>query len=308
MSLTAIGTSCRGGRHGLLPTSGGRPYEVLVVNDVEGIVADALSKYVEGLPQPEPSFDVSSIDEAHFNQSVWNARSIVKVDVDPDKYAVTRIKYEKNTYAEPQMIVKVNTPSLAVLKRDIRYIAPMLRNLLLRAEMNAEISRLRVCHNAKAENVVRKMFGWSISVPPDMLSSKKGNNFIWLSNNSATGMQNLCIYFLPIRRLTRAGLIAARDSVMKCNMAGGMSGMYMRTVPSSVTVGKTIENGSSLVIMRGLWDMKGDAMGGPFVAHMVTDTLKRRIIVAEAFVYAPEMNKRNKLRQTEAALYTLLKY
>ena len=51
--------------------------------------------------------------------------------------------------------------------------------------------------------------------------------------------------------------------------------------------------------------MHGDAMGGSFVAHSAADSARGRIIVAEAFVYAPEMKKRNLMRQVEAALYTL---
>ena len=45
-------------------------------------------------------------------------------------------------------------------------------------------------------------------------------------------------------------------------------------------------------------------MGGPFVAHAIADSIHKRIVVAEAFVYAPEQLKRNIMRQLEAALYT----
>ena len=51
--------------------------------------------------------------------------------------------------------------------------------------------------------------------------------------------------------------------------------------------------------------MRGDAMGGPYVSHAVKSPANGHTVVAEAFVYAPETRKRNRLRQTEAALYTL---
>lgn len=44
-------TACNG-RRGLQPSSGGRPYEVLVVGDRDSTVARALSEDVPGLPQP----------------------------------------------------------------------------------------------------------------------------------------------------------------------------------------------------------------------------------------------------------------
>ena len=64
-------------------------------------------------------------------------------------------------------------------------------------------------------------------------------------------------------------------------------------------------NGKFLAEMRGLWDVKGDVMGGPFVSHTRLDEANNRIITAEAFIYEPEKKKRNLMRQAEAALYTL---
>jgi hypothetical protein len=49
--------------------------------------------------------------------------------------------------------------------------------------------------------------------------------------------------------------------------------------------------------------MKGDAMGGPFVSRSHIDSTNHRIVVKEAFVYAPERKKRNLIRQIEAAIY-----
>ncbi|NLI63696.1 MAG: DUF4837 family protein, partial [Bacteroidales bacterium] len=57
--------------------------------------------------------------------------------------------------------------------------------------------------------------------------------------------------------------------------------------------------------VRGLWKVKGDFMGGPFVSHARVDEVNQRVIVAEVFVYAPDKLKRNLIRQIEASLYTL---
>ena len=56
---------------------------------------------------------------------------------------------------------------------------------------------------------------------------------------------------------------------------------------------------------RGLWRMKGDFMGGPYVSHTRLDEKNQRIITAEIFVYSPDKMKRNLVRQMEASLYTL---
>ena len=63
--------------------------------------------------------------------------------------------------------------------------------------------------------------------------------------------------------------------------------------------------GRTIVEMRGLWQMEGDIMGGPFVSHTIVDTLRGVTLTAEAFVYAPGEQKRNIIKRLEAALYTL---
>jgi hypothetical protein len=51
--------------------------------------------------------------------------------------------------------------------------------------------------------------------------------------------------------------------------------------------------------------MSKDAMGGPFISHSRIDSINNRVIVVEAFVYAPSKMKRSILRRLEASLYTL---
>jgi len=54
---------------------------------------------------------------------------------------------------------------------------------------------------------------------------------------------------------------------------------------------------------RGLWQMVGTEMGGPFVSlwRQVGDS----VLGVTAFVYAPGKSKRNLMRRLEASLYTL---
>jgi len=291
----------------LTPKSGGRPYEVLVVTDgVAGkdIIGDILTQDTPGLPQGEPLFDVSFTDNAHFDRAARMGRSIVIVTEDLRRFTSTRIKYEKNVWAAPQIIVYVNTPSADALRRDMKKAAHMLTDLLTRAEMNTTLSVLNKRDNPKAEKMVKEMFGIDMKIPSDMKSWKRGQDFIWLSDNAVSGMRNICVYSYAGDRLEVARFETARDSIMRTNIPGERPGMCMQTVGRSVTAVKRKEKNRTIMVCRGLWEMRGDAMGGPFVAAATVDTARGRIIVTEAFVYAPEMKKRNLLRQTEAAIYS----
>lgn len=309
-AVTAMLCSCGDGANSLLPKSGGRPYEVLLVSsdkESRATIDSILSQDVHGLPQAECSFDVSLTDSSRLNQTARLARNIVIVTVNPRLFTSTRIKYEKNVWAKPQMIIYINTPSAESLRRDMAKSGGNLTKLLTRAEMNTAISRLTESNNIKASEKVKAMFGWNIRIPAGMKAMKQGHDFIWLSDNATSGMQSICVYSYTGNNLDANRAIAVRDSVMKANIPGERRGMYMRTYAESVRATLEKEKNGTIMICRGLWEMHGDAMGGPFVSHSVADTANNRIIVAEAFVYAPEMKKRNLIRDTEAALYTLKK-
>jgi hypothetical protein len=81
--------------------------------------------------------------------------------------------------------------------------------------------------------------------------------------------------------------------------------MYMATDSVTVEVQPIDVQGQYAFEVRGLWRMKGDFMGGPFVSHSRVDTINNRVITAEIFVYSPDKMKRNLVRTLEASLYTL---
>jgi hypothetical protein len=137
---------------------------------------------------------------------------------------------------------------------------------------------------------------------------KTGENFIWASNDGISSIQNICIYSLPYvseKMLTQRPYIALRDTVMKHNIPGEKPGMWMQTNPEFVWTKNITVNGQYAMEARGLWEMRNDAMGGPFVSHSRIDTKNNKVIVVEGFVYAPEKMKRSMIRRLEAALYTL---
>lgn len=281
------------GRQTVLPSSSGTPFDVILMGDSTDCVRQTLEADVPGLPQCEPLFHVTTADPKQMATATRLARSIVIVDIDSRQYTRISLRQEKNVYATPQTIVHLHAPSADTLRQYLSANNSLVR-LLLRHEYNAEAARLRSHHNPKAEAAIRRMFGCTMSIPSTMTASKRGKDFIWLSDNSAYGMTNICVY-----------TSGNRDSVMRINIKGETDEMYMTTVAQSVTRQQVYPHGQTVTVTRGLWEMKGDAMGGPFVSHTITDSLSGRTIVAEAFVYAPSMPKRNLLLRAEAALYTL---
>ena len=298
-----LSCACKNEGEPLQPRSSSRPYEVLAVDDRDSIIYKVLDKDVEGLPQSEPSFDITATTESRMDNTARLARAIVKLTVDERQFTTTRIRYERNVYARPQIIVYITTPSVPELKKAMEKDAPKLRNLLTSFEIAAESTALTKRNNPKAQEKIRRMFGVDMLIPSDMQSEKVGKDFIWLSDNAKSGMKSICVY-----SSSSADAIRVRDSVMRRNIPGERDGMYMKTSEGSVTfqqIAERYRKQGKTVIARGLWEMENDAMGGPFVLHVTRQG--NRYIYTEGFVYAPETSKRNRIRQTEAVLYTMKK-
>ena len=263
-------------RPGLMPPSGGRLFEVLVVGDDSSIVRDVLQQDVPGLPQSEPQFDVSAIKTDAFKSTLRLSRCIVR------------------------LLLTLN-----------------------KTEMSKSLSMIRNKRNIKAERLIQKMFGITMWVPADFVASKQGNDFVWLSNNSPTVMKNIVVYRdwnrfrtadgklnyydNPIRHFTDA-----RNYWLGRNIKGETDAMHMSTVGRSVTVTPFGKHADGRLLYRGLWEMTGDDMGGPFVSLAIP--LKSPAqrgnfdcwnTVVEGFTFAPGKKKRNAMRELEALLYTV---
>jgi hypothetical protein len=280
LSVPLLFTACGDG--GMLPASSGKPYEAVVVNDQNDSISHLLQQEVEGLPQAEPMFDVTSIRKAEMKGIMKLARCIVFFD------KTTPLRIEKNVYAKPQIIVHTDGSHQEELLK-----------LLNRFEMTTQIANLKRKQNVKAQTEIKKMFGVSMLIPADLTAMKKGKNFLWISNNTATGMKNICIYTFRSKFLSMNN--PQRDSIFRANIKGETDGMYLKAIDQKVVIEGNQKNPKFK--LNGLWEMENDAMGGPFEEHI--QRIKDHYIAAFAFVYAPEMKKRNLMRQLDASLYTL---
>lgn len=262
---------------------------------------------MEGLPQQEAVFDVSTIVSDGLTQATRYARNIVMVTTGIDSLKHATVSYQQNTYARPQLILHLRVASTSLLRPTLLYYVRAIERQLVLQELNNGIALLRDKHNKAAEAMVRKMFGARLWVPEDLNKWKRGQDFLWLSNDAARGMQNICIYRYAGNVLTREQAIAKRDSMMKLNLPGESEGSYMKTAPyPAVAVDNHSEktpDGIRPTELRGLWEMQGEAMGGPFVS--LSTRYGDSTLVVEAFVYAPETEKRRMVRRLEASLHTL---
>ncbi|MGN0281490.1 MAG: DUF4837 family protein [Prevotella sp.] len=284
------------------PNSIGEPYDVTLMatdNALRTTTTGMLGVEMEGLPQQEHLFNVTIAKGSHIDATTRYNRTIVVVRHAGDH---TKIRYEKNPYARNQLLISVTTPSQRVFRTDSVKVAKALRRLIEQFEMNLAMDYDIQNHNLKSMKEVEKAIGCKINIPADIKASKTGKDFIWMSDNGEKTMRNICVYAVSGIRTSQSEIIKMRDSVMSANIKGEHEGMAMATEHRADVMFSQYGKG---IVARGLWQMKGDAMGGPFVSITMTDSARNRTVTAEAFIYAPSTSKAKTMKRLEASIYTL---
>ena len=208
----------------------------------------------------------------------------------------------------PQMIMTIQAPDEKEFADFVEKNKQVIIDFFVKSEINRQINLLKEKHNDAISAKVGSMFDCDVWIPQELSNYKVGKDFLWASTNRASADMNFVIYSYPYtdrNTFTKEFFVHKRDSVMKANIPGEREGMYMATDSMFVDVKNIMVKGEYAQEARGLWEMEGDMMGGPFVSHARVDRANGRVIVAEAFIYSPDKMKRNLMRQMEASLYTL---
>ena len=275
-----------GGRNGKLPKSTGQPYEVVLEGDTDSIVTKILTEEVPALPQPEPLCRLIQVKKGKTHGSYLLVRTRIVVNIPAEEFSVGM---SRNENASPQTVIRISARSLQQLKEKLN--PEKLRQLVDEAELEhlaSIISTNPSKQNREMQQLVKKNFGISMIIPAEMQASKKAGNFIWISNNASSGMKNLII--MRVKSEERRAEKHQIDSMLRTNMPGETDSMYM-VIP--------------VLAKRGLWEMKGDAMGGPYVMQRIRRGKTGDEIIIIGFVYAPEMKKKILIKQLEAAISTI---
>jgi len=313
--LVAFLSSCVEENKGKVVTGAAQsaPYELLVVANKEWLktqtgkaLMDVVESSIEGLPQNEPNFKCIKIDPVRFNSTFKVYANILWVEIG-SKYQTAEMRIARDLYCRPQLIVSLYAPDDAALALLLQERREQILGLFNEQEFSRERQRLSKKHSGVVSQQAEKQFGVKINAPADIRQVKAGKDFFWASTGNQDFKLNICLYTLPLQNLSFETFAAVRDSVMRVNIPGGHEGQWMETDARTLSYNQRTdpESGALQMVVRGLWDMKGDAMGGPFVSYIQLDTLNERLLVSEGFVFAPNKKKRALIRELEAALQSV---
>lgn len=293
----------------------GKPGELVVVispdkwNAEPGDVLKALLMQPQyGLPQDEPLLKVINIPKEAYADIFRTSRNIIEVEIG-NQVAESSIVFKKDVHAYTQALVVLKAKN----NNDFLKLVTENKDRLVGYFLNAEKDRLLLNYSKYHEKAIQQktedQFGITMNVPPGFHVDEEKDNFMWMRYDAPEISQGILVYSYPYTHdstFTSNYMVTRRNLVTKNNVPGPTDGSYMTTemeLPVMYHVFK--HNGNYAAEMRGLWKLENDFMGGPFVSLSVLDLLKGRVVTVEGYVYGPNTDKRNYLRQVEAMIYSM---
>ena len=293
---------------------GGKAGEIIIVankaewesepgNELRSILA-AQYPY---LPQSEPSYTLINIPHKSFTSLFEYHRNIIILKVDEN--LESKFTAVEDVWAAPQTVIMLTAPTKEEAAKVIAENAEQMFNIINQAERNRIMRNSMKYEDVALRQFVAEKFGGSPYFPKGYSLKKQTDNFVWISYETTYINLGIFVYRIPYKDETSVqleSLMEATCSMMQENVPGMVDNSYM-TISSEVTPGLAVMKykGRNFVEMRGLWEVKNDFMGGPFVIHAFYDKNNPgEIIVVEGFVYAPRYDKRDYIRQVESILYS----
>ncbi len=268
---------------------------------------DMMVQPMIGLPQEEPMFDVSVIPHRSLSDFMKTYRNMVIVEVG-ESVKKDGIKFYRGTWAKQQALVRIEAKTMEAFDKMIAENELKLVGFFTKAERERLAKYFSKSFNQQLSDKLKSDWNFSMTVPRDFVLRKDGQDFIWMSHETAKSSLGILVYqfdYVGEGSFSKEYLLNKRDEVLMNEVPGEYEGSYMTTeheFPINYQVINT-PNDSNVVVMRGLWKVQGDMMGGPFISMSHYNKETNKVVVTEGYSYNPEKpKKRNMMRQLEAVL------
>ncbi len=290
--------------------STGKINQLLLVMDNEdwkGSLGDTVRKYFAAdvlvLPQREPLFTINQIPPEVYDKNFFILRNILMIE----KGDKAGLKLIRDAYAKPQIIVKVTGRNNREISELLAQKAHAVIDSFKKNDLNVLQSRFKK-KDLVDDTEIEKTLGISVQIPNTYKKITARDGFFWYREDLPFGSKNLIFYSVPYQNPDSVAdrIPQIRDSIGKKFIPGPLPNTWMVTESTfSPVQQKVVINGVETIESRGLWEIKNDYMGGPYLNYLIPLPDKSKIIIAEGFIYLPSENKRNLLTELEAILKTI---
>ena len=262
-----------------------------------------------GLPQAEPMFDMINLPLSNFDRSVKAHRNVLMVSLSNEVDSATLV-YSDSPWARTQKVFKITVPSVEAFNELFRENKDLMMNVYLKAERDRLISIYKKTPNEKVFRFFRDKYDILLYCPGGYNINKDTADFVWSSYETNVDSRGFIFFQKPYEHESQLNYQVILDQVNEeigKYIPGPLDSTWMALdmrTPMSVA-NYQYDGGHYAMLIRGLWQVENDYMGGPFVLNVVLDEQHNRVLYLMAYVYAPDGKKRNMLRQVESIIFSM---
>ena len=311
--LLAFGACNNSGpKEKFLPPSTGGINSLMVVMDTElwrgpvgEKIRDEFAAQIIGLPQIEPKFTITQVPPKVFKGTTTHSRSLLYVE--QDSTSLAHIK--DDAYSKPQKVAVVTGPTEEVLIKNIDSLAEKAIKEFKANEI-AEAQR-RFERSLSKDKALDEELGIHLNVPSLYKVGIREDDFVWMDIQIPKGTMNIIAYEMPWDYFSNDStfvedIVRMRDSIGQKYIPGPYENTYMITEKAFAPYVFPAEiGGKKAAEVKGVWEIHGYPMAGPFLTYIINDKENNRKMVIEGFTFAPSEAKRDYMFELEAILKTI---
>lgn len=308
--LSIVFYSCNSGSYKSVAYAHGMAGDIIVVmsnqawdTEAGDSLREVFYQYVVGLPMEEHLFDLHQIPQEQFVKTNKLHRNVIFQEINPN-IGEASIKITKNKFAMKQVFVEISAANQYEFAKIVSENKKKLVETFKNADKERWLDILAKYTNKNASNKIQEKFDISLRIPTYYNIDVNRDNFMWISKEAKNYSMNILIYSWEksdTSVLNADYLISMRNLILKNNIPGERPNSYMSTETKYDYPQFTLVTHNSLQtgLLRGLWKVQGDFMGGPFVSFTKIDEPRNRLVTVEGFVYRPNQEVRDIVRELE---------
>ena len=299
--------------------STGKTNEILVVTNSkqvwEGELGETVREFIEqplaGLPQPEPMYRLFNVAEADFNKLFKAMHNILIIDIEPG-FPQALVETRRDHWSKPQRLIKITAPDLESFRQAFEEHQTAFLKAFDELEIIRTNEQFKMARDVKTANHIQKKFGFSMQVPGGFETASEDENFLWIKQSMHKVKQDvelgIFIYVEPYADTSAfmpEQILVRRDSLTAIHIPGPSKGSYMAISTGIIDPVFALKDdfvSPYTIETRGLWMVKNDFMGGPFISYTFLDPKLEKVFTIDGYVYNPGDLKRNFIRQLEAII------
>jgi hypothetical protein len=271
-------------------------------------IRESFAAPIPGLTWDEAMFSITQIPPQVFSGAVRNTRSVLYVMED----SVDVAHMKKNMYAKPQRVGVIKGRNKEEIIENVE--AKKDEFVSTFKEMELEEAQERFLRSLNKEKALEEHLGISMDIPSVYKVGREEDNFVWIDRQIQKGTMNIIAYSVPWDTFKNDStfvedIVKMRDSIGKLFIPGedipGKQNYMITERAFSPYVFPAEVSGRKAAEVRGVWEMSGYPMAGPFLTYIINDKPNNRKLVLEGFTFAPATNKRDYMFELEAILKTL---